>query len=419
MQYGAKQTQPAKFANPAHTSPPSHAPPAAAAAASSATMLRLKQHLLSNLRRRRVAAPLPAASLHLLSLSTAAATTQPTEFVTEDYLVASCGLTPAQARKASKYLPHLRSADKPDAVRAFLAEIGLAKADVAAAVVRYPSLISCKVDKTQTRLALLREIGLSPPQISRLITVSPETLFSPVKISRLAFYLSFLGSYDKVHSVLKNCDYLLRQDLDNVVRPNIAVLQQCGLTDNDIGKQFLRNSRMLLSQPEHLKEILLRAEQLGVPRSSGTFKHALLVVYGLNPGTFSARLKFLKKVLGCSEAEVAMAVRKSPTIVKQSEGKMARTVEFLKVVVGLQSSYIVHRPALLGYSIEKRLVPRHYIIKVLKAKGLMKEETDFYNVICVSEKSFVEKFIVHYNDRVPGLIDAYAAACAGQVPPEL
>ncbi|OEL23928.1 hypothetical protein BAE44_0015051 [Dichanthelium oligosanthes] len=382
-------------------------------------MLRLKQCLLSALR---AAAPLPAASLHRLSLSTAAvaAATPPARFLAEDYLIASCGLTPAQAQKASKYTSRLRSPVKPDAVRAFLAGIGLAEADVSAAIVSYPMLLSCKVDKTLIpRIAQLREIGLSPPQISRLITVAPEVLFSPVKISRLVFYLSFLGSYDRVHSALKRTVFLLRSDLETVVRPNIAFLHQCGLTDYDIGKYFLVRSRILLSEPQRVKEIAARAEELGVPRNSVMFKHALHILYGLNAGMINAKLSFLKKVIGCSEAELGNVVRKVPGILAHSESKIGRNVEFLKVEVGLEPSYILHRPAMFAYSIERRLVPRHCVLRILKAKGSLSKEIDFYGAVCITEESFVEKFLLPYNKSVPGLIETYAAACQGQVAPEL
>ncbi|RLM79635.1 uncharacterized protein C2845_PM12G27190 [Panicum miliaceum] len=380
-------------------------------------MLTLKQRLLSALR---AAAPLPAASLHRLSLSTAAAATPPAGFVAEDYLVSSCGLTPARARKVSKYVSRLRSPVKPDAVRAFLAGIGLAEADVAAAVASYPQLLSAKVDETLTpRIAQLREIGLSPPQISRLITVAPEVLFSPVKISRLAFYLSFLGSYDRVHSALNRSGYLLRPDLETVVRPNIAFLRQCGLTDDDIGKHFLMRSRMLLTQPQRVKEIATRAEELGVPHNSVTFKHAMYILYSLNAGRLTAKLSFLKKVIGCSEAELSNVLCKLPTVLTRSESKIGRVVEFLKVEVGLEPSYVLQRPAILGYSIERRLRPRHCVLRILKAKGFLSKQFDFYNAVCTTEEGFVEKFLLPYNKSVPGLIEAYAAACRGQVATEL
>lgn len=380
-------------------------------------MLHLKQRLLSALR---AAVPLPSASLHRICLSTTASATPSAGFFAEDYLVASCGLTLAQARKASKYINHLSSPVRPDAVRAFLISIGLTEADVVAAVVSYPILLCYKVDETLTpRVARLREIGLSPSQISRLVTVAPEIVASPVKMSRLAFYISFLGSYDRVHSALKNCYYLLRQDLQTVVRPNIAFLRQCGLTDYDIGRHCLLRSRILLAEPQRVKEIAVRAEELGVSRNSVAFKHALVTVYSLNAGRLNAKLSFLKNVIGYSEAELGNLVCKAPTILAHSESKLGHAMEFLKMEVGLEPSYVLNRPALISYSIERRLMPRHYVIRILKAKGLLSKEIDFYSTVCITEEKFLEKFILPYNKSFPGLIDAYAAACRGQVTLEL
>ena len=46
----------------------------------------------------------------------------------------------------------------------------------------------------------------------------------------------------------------------------------------------------------------------------------------------------MKATLGCSEAELALMVCKSPQILRISEGKLSRTVKFLKVDVGLKLS---------------------------------------------------------------------------------
>ncbi|CAN6239423.1 unnamed protein product [Urochloa humidicola] len=195
-------------------------------------MLRLRSRLLPAVL---TASPLAAASslrrCLLCSAATAAATASAAQFVVEDYLANSCGLTPAQARKASRRLSHLKSPSNPDAVRVFLAGTGVTEADIARAVVRDSRILCSRVDKTLTPcIAHLRGIGLSPPQISRLIAINPSILVTPCFIPRLSFYLSFLGSYEKVHTALRRCLYLLTRNLERVVKPNIAFLQQCGLT---------------------------------------------------------------------------------------------------------------------------------------------------------------------------------------------
>jgi len=83
------------------------------------------------------------------------------------------------------------------------------------------------VDKTLTpRFAQLISIGLSPPQISRLIAIVPNIFVAPKMIPRLQFYLSFMGCFDLLHSAIKINPILLGRNLEDVVKPNIAFLQQ-------------------------------------------------------------------------------------------------------------------------------------------------------------------------------------------------
>ncbi|CAL4967004.1 unnamed protein product [Urochloa decumbens] len=384
-------------------------------------MLRLQSHLLSAVR---AASPLLAACPHhhLQLHSTAAAATSKSAapFAVEDYLVTTCGLTPAQALVSSKYLAHLKSPSKPDSVLAFFAEIGLEKDGVAAAIAKYPRVLCSKVRVTLApRIAQLREIGLSPSQISRFIAIDPVVFVRPVIVSRLAFYLSYLGSYDKLHAAVKRYPYLLNQNVESVVRPNIVFLRQCGLSDHDIAKCFVTNPRMFLLEPECLKEIVMWADKLGVPRNSAMFRHVLMAICCVRHRRVGEKLDFLKKVFGCSEAEMSIAVRKMPFILSISEGKLSSTMEFLKMEIGLETAYIVQRPALLTYSMKLRLVPRHYVLKVLKEKELVKKDADFFTAIWKAEEKFIKKYLDPYKESVPGLTDAYAAACAGQVPPVL
>jgi mTERF domain-containing protein len=123
--------------------------------------------------------------------------------------------------------------------------------------------------------------------------------------------------------------------------------------------------------------------------------------------------------LRCSEAELALAVHKAPQIMGMSQANLSRKLKFLNVDVGLKLQYILRRSPILTYSLQRRLMPRHYFINILKAKGLVKESIDFYNVVCRSEKAFIQKFIDPHSKTIPGLADAYATACAGKIPHDI
>ncbi|XP_025803407.1 uncharacterized protein LOC112882542 isoform X1 [Panicum hallii] len=331
----------------------------------------------------------------------------PAPFSLEDYLVASCGLAPAQARSASKKalaeasrlsakaFNDLTSARHhtrfdPDAVVALLSSIGLSRADIADVVAADPLFLRSRVDRLGPRLRDLRDsVGLSVPQIARFLAVGSRLMRGCSDLGpKIQFYVNFFGSFEKLLSFMKGNNSLLTADLDKVIKPNIALLRQRGLSVRDIAQLCSRNARLLTFNPERVQEVLQRAEELGVPRSSGKFRQAVAALACTTKQRDTAMLEFLKTTLGCSKSEAAIAV----------------------------SKYILERSILFTHSLEKRLVPRHCVMKILLAKGLLETNLSFYSIARMGEKSFRLRFIDYHKDSVTGLADAYAAACRGRVP---
>ena len=106
----------------------------------------------------------------------------------------------------------------------------------------------------------------------------------------------------------------------------------------------LRDSIGLSAQ--RVQEVLLRAEELGVPRSSGMFKHVVSALSCATRQKDTARLEFFRRTLGCSKNEVAIAVYKVPAILILSEQSLLRKIQFLVNDVGLEPHYIMERSML-------------------------------------------------------------------------
>jgi hypothetical protein len=70
-----------------------------------------------------------------------------------------------------------------------------------------------------------------------------------------------------------------------------------------------------------------------------------------------------------------------PRILVASEERLCRNAEFLLNEVGLPPQYIARRSVLLMYSLERRIVPRHLVLMVLKGKGLVEQDRCFFNVV--------------------------------------
>ncbi|KAF7085817.1 hypothetical protein CFC21_089201 [Triticum aestivum] len=318
-------------------------------------------------------------SLRRALLSTSAATdAPPPPFAVDDYLVTTCGLTPEQALKAAKRVSHCKSTSNADSVLAYLAgpSLRLSKSDIAHVVARDPRILNCSVENTlKARVAILRGYGLSEDHVRTFLRMTPGVFRSVSIQEKFGFWLPFLGSPEKFIRILKGNYYLLTSDLERVVKPNIAVLRESG--------------------------------------------HAVTTTTSLGPETMAAKLKLFEEILGWSEAEVAKVVRMNPTVLRISGEKLRRVKEFLTKVVGVDTRYILTRPSILMCSLECQLVPRHYVMKVLQEKGLIQKDQSFYPMVRASENTFQLKYIDAHRHVLPGLADAYAAACQGKLPTEV
>ncbi|OEL26731.1 hypothetical protein BAE44_0012251, partial [Dichanthelium oligosanthes] len=164
------------------------------------------------------------------------------------------------------------SASNPDAVLALLSGVGLSRADIAAVVAANPLLLRSSAKNIGPRLLDLRDrLGLSAPQIVRFLLIGSRALYSCDVGPRLEFLISFFGSIELLLVIMKKNSMILRSDLERVVKPNVALLSQCGLSVRDIALLCSSKPWMLTFNPERVKEFVLRAEELGVPRSSRMF----------------------------------------------------------------------------------------------------------------------------------------------------
>jgi mTERF domain-containing protein len=386
-------------------------------------MLRLQNRLFSLLRND-CAYPLPASTFASLQrhLSAAASSTTDSPFSVEDYLATTCGLTRAQTLKATKFLSHLKSPSKPDAVRDFLSNLGLSSSDISAVVAADPRFLCSNVDDTLApRVAKLREIGLSASSIARLVLIGAHVLRSCDIAGRLQFWIPLFGSFDEFIQAVSGGALggvsLLTRDIDTVIKPNVAQLLQCGLTVRDLAKTGLSGTWALVCKPDRLKELIARAEELGVQRGSGQFMYALATVSFLNHEKLAARMELLKKTLGCSDQVLQIAIARHPSLLRASEDNLRSTVEFLVTKAGLEPEYIVRRPALFSYSLSARHQPRYIVKKILQGKGLLR--SDYCSMIAATERHFVSRYIDRYTESVPDLADLYAAARAGKTPSHL
>ncbi|KAF7082106.1 hypothetical protein CFC21_085986 [Triticum aestivum] len=210
---------------------------------------------------------------------------------------------------------------------------------------------------------------------------------------------------------------ILRSNLERVVKPNVAFLRECGLGACDIARLCIPTPSLLSISTERIRTAVARVEGLlGVPRGSPMFRHALQAVAFLNEEKITAKVEHLKKAFRWSDVEVGIAVSKAPTLMTRTKESLQRRSEFLISEVGLEPTYIAHRPVMLTYSLEGRLRPRYYAVKFLKENGLLKRGPSYFTVFNETDNVFREKYICPHKEAAPHLQKDYDAACKGEVP---
>ena len=60
--------------------------------------------------------------------------------------------------------------------------------------------------------------------------------------------------------------------------------------------------------------------------------------------------------------------------------------------------------------------PRYYVVKFLKANGLLKRDPSYSAIFKETEKAFRKKFICPHKKAAQHLKEDYDAACKGEVP---
>ncbi|XP_031273733.1 transcription termination factor MTERF15, mitochondrial-like [Pistacia vera] len=110
---------------------------------------------------------------------------------------------------------------------------------------------------------------------------------------------------------------------------------------------------------------------------------------------------------GWSDEDIMLVFRKCPNFMNASERKIMNAMDFLVNKIGWQSTDIALCPDIFLMSLEKRVIPRCLVIKVLQSKGLVKKKYNLSSFVKPFEKLFLDRFMTKYLDQVPELMNIY------------
>lgn len=310
-------------------------------------------------------------------------------------------------------------AENLNSVTHFFKHHGFTDSNISSIVSKRPRILSLDIEKSlRPNLFALRAMGFADDELHKLITANPCVLSSPAAIPRLEFWRTFLNGDNKLLllALTRNCGLILH-DIDKNVTPKIAFLKDLGLSEDDIRLIVVRYSGIFIRSLSSIDALMKRAQELGFRRDSTMFLNGLWTLSKLGSKLFVARMELFKS-FGWSEEEFLTAFRKFPHFANLAEENIREKMEFLVGRAGIVQSYIASRPMILNYSLERRLMPRYHVMNILKLNESIGREWDFYSMVSISEKNFVNRVILRYKVEIPALYGTYVAACSGEVPIE-
>ncbi|CAH8267720.1 unnamed protein product [Arabidopsis lyrata] len=361
---------------------------------------------------------------------------------TVTYLVESLGLTKKLAESISKKVS-FEDKVNPDSVLNLFRSNGFKDSQISRIIRAYPRLLVIDAEKSlRPKLQFLKSRGASSSEVTEIVSNVPTILGKKGEKS-ISLY------YDFVKDIMEDGKSLGHSwpegKKGNKIR-NISVLRELGVPQKLLFPLVISNYQPVCGK-EKFEETLKKVVDMGFDPTKSTFVEALHVVYKMSEKTIEEKVNVYKR-LGFSEVDIWAIFKKWPFFLKFSEKKIILMYETLKkcdlgfsrdefkmmvkrypqctaytaetvrkkfeVLVKKMNwplEDVVLIPAVLGYSLEKRIVPRTNVIKALMSKGLIgSENPPISSVLVCTDQEFLKRYVMKHDKLVPKLMAIFTTA---------
>ncbi|KAF6145722.1 hypothetical protein GIB67_032449 [Kingdonia uniflora] len=151
----------------------------------------------------------------------------------------------------------------------------------------------------------------------------------------------------------------------------------------------------LIRKAERFISIVDKIKQKGINPSSPMFIHAVRALACMSTHNFERKWTVYRE-FGFSEVDILSVFRKQPVCMRLSEEKLRKGLHFFMKQLKWDSTYLSKYSVVLMCSMEKRVIPRCAMLEILILKGVLERNAIVGDVFKLTEKEFVEKFVIKY-----------------------
>lgn len=329
---------------------------------------------------------------------------------TISYLVDSCGLSPDHATIAARKLS-LDSPDRPNTVLNLLRDHGFSTSQISSLVKKRPVLLLANAESVLLpKLRFFLSIGVSKSLLARTLASDPTILTRSLLnqlIPSYNFLKSVLDADDKIVASLRRTTWIFLEDHTKNLVPNINHMSETGVPGKCIQLLLTHFPEAVMQKSHEFREITKQAKEMGFNPQKTTFVLAIHALSGKGNRSIWDKCFEVYQRWGWSEEDIMCAFKKHPHCMMLSERKINRTMEFLVEEMKMAPRSIAGCPVVLFFSLDKRIIPRCSVVKVLVSKGMVKEDWSLTSLLVPVEKVFLEKLVIKYQEELPELMDVY------------
>ncbi|XP_021723280.1 transcription termination factor MTERF9, chloroplastic-like [Chenopodium quinoa] len=325
-----------------------------------------------------------------------------------DFLVNNLGFSNKQSLSFSAKFTKLWKAgdttefnfiENVDSVIQFFKQIGFQQSHIQKIIIYEPRILVSRVHETlKPKIELLNDLGMSESDVVQTIVRNPRILrqrLGPV----IHALKNVLGSDENVVRILNRSGWINFQCAANYLIPNVELLQKyCGTSSDTIQKHIFRQPNIFTVKTDVLRDILIKVElQLGIPRDSSMFLYGVNLLLCCGEKNIKDKWQVFKS-FGWTQSDIMKLIRLNPMCFSSSEARIKKRLGYLMNELGYKPDYLAMETKLFICSMEKRLLPRHRVLQILKEKGLVRVDYRFSTIIVYSEFVFLKRFVLPFEE---------------------
>ncbi|EOA25354.1 hypothetical protein CARUB_v10018684mg [Capsella rubella] len=253
-------------------------------------------------------------------------------------------------------------------------------------------------------ISLLRELGVPHKLLFSLLISNSQPVYGKERFEETLKKVVDMG-FDPAKSKFVEALRVVYEMSDKTIEEKVNVYKGLGFSEAEVWAIFKKWPFFLKFSEKKITQMFETLKKCGL------LEKEVLSVLKTRPQCIRAsEQKILDSIqtfldLGFSRDEFRMMVKRYPHCTGYSAALVKKKFDFLVKKMNWPLEAVVLIPAVLGYSLEKRIMPRCNVIKALMSKRLIgSENPPISSVLVCTDQEFLNRYVMKHNELVPKLM---------------